>query len=297
MQNKGEKKYKCWIKIFALSLLLNIINFIILQLSSHTIWQIPSLKVNYAFINIGIIFAFIGILYACTNRLWISQALFGVICTVYAIINVYVVEFHGTPLTIPEFSNTKTALNVLKGYSFIEIKPLIFLGAICLLSFINFFLIRGVQIYEICKLKDLRQKSIVIYWGQKGLIFLGGCLYIIGLLYSDNLIEPVWREWLFKEAVGKYGYPLYFLASGLEYEVNIPVDYSIENLESILMEDYIDNGDEAQTPDIILILNETFYDISLVMDVETDVDYMDAFYNIDNSLYGITIVPREGEGY
>ena len=208
MPSNSKAYFTYKIKIIGILLVISGINFTILQLSSQTFWQLLSLKPAYALINLGIIFAFTGILYVFTNSFWISQMILCAICTLYAAVNIYVVEFHGTPLTIPEFANTRTAMNVLGGYSFTALKPLILLAVICVLSLANFLFVK--------KLKKI-QHLPNIYWWKKILIFLCGCVYIFGILHLDSLTAPLRGTWHFKEAVGKYGYPLYFLASGLEY--------------------------------------------------------------------------------
>lgn len=111
------------------------------------------------------------------------------------------------------------------------------------------------------------------------------------------MIETIQKCWHFKEAIGKYGNPLYFLASGLEYEVAAPIGYSEERIELIPIDNYSEKLPENnQTPDIILILNKTFYDNSLVVDVETDVDYVGQFYSMDNAISGYAVVPKIGGG-
>lgn len=150
------------IKIIGITLVISCIHFIILQISSQTFWQLLSLKPVYALINLGIISTFTDILYVCTNRLWISEMLLCGVCTIYAAVNIYVVEFHGTPLTIPEFANTHTALNVLGGYSFAAIKPFILLTVVCVLSLTNFLLVKKLKAAQ--PLPD-------IHWGKKFLFF------------------------------------------------------------------------------------------------------------------------------
>lgn len=295
IDNIVDSKYK--VRVLLISLVMNIIIFLVLQISSYSFWELSSLKVHYAFINIGIIYAIIGVIYVFTNKLWLSEAMFGGLCTVYAVINIYVVEFHGTPLTIPEFSNTKTALNVLGGYSLIEIRPLKYLCVVFILSLANCVLLNKLKRFERLLSEKLGHKSMLANWGQKSLVFFGGFAYIVGILHINDLIEPMREGWVYRETVGKYGYPLYFLVSGLEYEINLPVGYSKDNLASVSIADYIDTGvSDIWTPDIILILNETFYDISLVTDIKTDTDYMGTFYDIDNSISGHVVVPRIGGG-
>ncbi len=172
IQIKNTKKpgYGFWTLI--ISLLVNSIFFIMLQISSYSFWQLLSLKIFYAFINMGIIYAVIGTLYIFTNRIWLSELIFGSICIVYSVINIYVVEFHGSPLTIPEFANTRTALNVIDGYSFIVIRPLKYVCVVTILSLINIFLINRLKRIETVLVQNQRQKSMVTKLVKKNLILI-----------------------------------------------------------------------------------------------------------------------------
>lgn len=281
------------IKVVVLSLMISCISLFAFQVSTQGVWFLFSLKILYVLINLGIIFVFVSLFYSITDKFWLSEMICSVIVTVYSIVNVYVVEFHGTPLTIPEFANTKTALNVLHGYSLLEWKPLCFVAIISVLFLINVVLIRILKKHEVPK----RKKSKVNRLFRIGLSLFIGFLYIGGILQSDYLVKPLSGCWHFKQTAGLYGYPFYFLTSGLEYEIEEPKGYSEENLEKIQVEQYLPTEElQSQKPDIFLILNESFYDISLVLDLETDVNYMGEFFDMDNSISGYAIVPQIGGG-
>ena len=55
-------------------------------------------------------------------------------------------------------------------------------------------------------------------------------------------------------------------------------------------------ADPQDYPDIVLILSESFYDISLVTDPQTDVDYLATLHSLENSIQGHTISPHIGGG-
>lgn len=296
MRHNNTEICKYRLKALIIAVSISLINFVTLQISSQTFWQLFSLRILYAFINLGIMLAFACILYSFTSKLYISEAFFSAIITIYAVINIYVVEFHGTPLTIPEFANTKTALNVLTGYSFIVAKPLILVCGICILSIINFLLIKTQKRIE-TNIPHKQHTNIFFYLGYKALICLCACTFIFGITHMQKIIKPIREAWHFKEAIGKYGYPIYFLASGLEYTISAPEGYTDENIAALPIKDYLNTDSlSSKTPDIIIILNETFYDISLNSDVETDIDYMGNFYTMNNSISGYAIVPKIGGG-
>lgn len=293
MQTENIQRLKRKIPIGIINILIIGINFLILQSATRNINLILSIQVLYGFINLGVIAAFVGIVYSLAGKLWVSELICSLICVVYSAVNQYVIEFHGSPLTIPEFSNARTAINVLPGYSLAAVKPLVVILLICILCIVDLCLCRVLKKYETKQAEKMPQKSII----KRALIFLCGFMYIGTILSSGSLLEPLRECWTFKEAIGQYGYPLYFLASGLEYEIQVPAGYSEDIIASIPIEHYSEKlAGNNRMPDIILILNESFYDISLVSDVEADVDYMGQFYNMKNTISGHAVVPKIGGG-
>lgn len=280
-----------WVKQVVLCLLICCIDFLILQVSMRGVWYILSLNAVYGIINLGIIIAFFSCIYALTDRKWLSAILCSTMITIYAIINVYVIEFHGTPLTIPEFKNTKTAIDVLHGYSLLEVMPLIFVFIIGVLFIINcvfIILLKRQEDYE--KSKEWNKRIF-----QAIACICGSVIYIVLILQADTLVEPIQKGWHFKEVAGKYGYPLYFLTSGLRYELDEPDGYVEDVLHEIVIDEYSDEKKQDTTqPDIFLILNETFYDLALVSDIKIDVGYMGHFFEIENSISGHAVVPNIG---
>lgn len=51
---------------------------------------------------------------------------------------------------------------------------------------------------------------------------------------------------------------------------------------------------DTKTPDIILILNESFYDLSLLENIETDVPYMENIASMENTIKGYAVNPSGG---
>ena len=73
------------------------------------------------------------------NRLWLTMAVSEAVWTAVALINYYVIQYHGMPFTISELQNLNTALNVLKSYHLeigvIPIKIIIIFGSVIVYSF------------------------------------------------------------------------------------------------------------------------------------------------------------------
>lgn len=248
--------------------------------------QIFHMDIKYIILNtftLGVIYVLLAII---TNRYSVAGTIFNIFIFIVAVINYYTVELHGLPLTVHEIGNFKTAMNVLGDYNIVINR---YVAIIICISFINIILCIISCRYE---QKIPRRKNII-----RNLIFiLAGTLGMYVGYFSGNPIKPKTTiGWTWKDAYRTYGY----VACSVEDIVkafhiyNVPEGYSEEKLASIEIE--YENAD-VQTPDIILILNETFYDLDVISDVETDIPYLDNFYKMDNVIRGYAVVPHSGGG-
>ncbi len=120
-------------------------------------------------------------------------------------------------------------------------------------------------------------------------------------------------KWTWVDSVNDYGY-LSCLAEDLDKTLHPfikPKGYSEETLAELMKEaEGLQGSVSAQDgqkgsgaedpaviyPDIILILNETFYDFDVYADIQTDRDSLESFYNIEDAWYGQCVVPNMGGG-
>lgn len=49
-----------------------------------------------------------------------------------------------------------------------------------------------------------------------GICGFGYCFFV---LFISNVREPLYECWIYKDAIAQYGYPLYFLSSGMDYKI------------------------------------------------------------------------------
>ena len=197
-----------------------------------------------------------------------------------ALINYYTILFHGTVLTHQDIRNITTAVGVIGNYSFKVTKAV---GAI-LLSFSLIFFMLALIYY-----KDIQLKTKRLY-GVISLCFLIFISYT--LIYSPAAIVKnkgwSWEIKYFKDS---------FVIGTMENigrtinPVNKPDGYNtaeISNAEGVASRiiDY---------PDIILILDETYFDLDHLMDFDTDVPYMQN-YDALSAYKGYASVPYVGGG-
>ena len=75
-----------------------------------------------------------------------------------------------------------------------------------------------------------------------------------------------------------------------------PDYYSQEKIDTFKVFENKDTISNEEYPDIILILNETFCDLNIYADLQTDRDYLSDFCTIDGADYGKAITPLIGGG-
>lgn len=128
MKHSFQKKIFYSILIHMLSIVVTLLAaHIMLELGCHYgrityIFTLYFMEIKYAVYNLLIYAALLSLLVLFTGRLWLGELITSVLAAIISIINYYVIQWHGTPLTLQEAKNAKTALNVLKPYRIIVYK-------------------------------------------------------------------------------------------------------------------------------------------------------------------------------
>lgn len=78
-------------------------------------WQVARPK--FIILNLATIGVFWCLLLILFNRVWLANLLCSCVCGCVAIVNYYVIRFHGMPLSFLLLRNFATAMNVLSSYS------------------------------------------------------------------------------------------------------------------------------------------------------------------------------------
>ncbi len=244
----------------------------------------------YTLINILTVFVIQAAIYLIFQKWWISSLISEILLTTLSIANYYTILYRNQPISTQDIHNIGTTLSVIDGYnfpmSFFVVAILIFFILSILITIVIYFREKG----RIRKLKNIAIKNICL------LLF---CVLFTNSVYlSDNSIKP--RNtfvWSWQDSYHTYGYA----ASSIEVlqnsinMVNMPENYSADSLKDTeQMRKVIPT--EKNTPDIILILNETFYDLRDILDIETDVEIMPFIDNLENSIKGRVVVAGTGGG-
>ena len=217
----------------------------------------------------------------------ISFILSSIFIGVWSIANYFVVKYHGSPLFLSEFSNMTAAMNVAQGYSYAIDRKVIIILFFTFMSLI------------MCGLRLLFSSNNK--WSFKSFLlqifsFLGLGFIMIFIIIGTPIIKErrntMTSYWL--HGVNPYGMPV-CMVEDVDRMINFltePEGYDV----SFINEFEVYHSKNNKNPDVILILNESFYDMDYYVDTQADVNPMESFYGIENAIYGKAVVPGSGGG-
>ncbi len=244
----------------------------------------------YTGVNILTIFTAMAAVFIFVQRWWISSVVVGVPAIALAIANYYTILYRNSPISTQDIHNATTALGVAGNYSF----PLnaYVMGALAVFAVLVFVTIRLRRIERSIKL------SFKIATARIICITLFGTAFMYGVYFAPKPLKPrTTFVWSWEDSYYKYGY----IASSIEVlqnslnMVNMPDGYNEETLEERVMAKIPD--DVAQNkPDVIFILNETFYDLRDLIDLSGEESPMPFIDSLPDGQTGRTVVAGTGGG-
>lgn len=282
--NKFDNKFK---KIYVCSLsgLIPFVSLFFIQLfCGNTVFDI---KLSVLLINYVFIAAVYLLIYVFTKRIRITLIIGSVIFYLIGLMYYYILLFRGIPIIPTDFYSIGTAISVVDGYKF-EFNLIIFITI--LIIFFIFAISKNLE----CEIKvSIREKVLTI------LLIVGLTIVIIN---GNNICGTV-DLWNQKKAYKDNGFIVNFLMNIKYLEVEKPENYSLEKVDSIVSKLDLDFKKEIEekvnsnNPNIIAIMNETFSDLGVLGNLNTNQDYMPFIHNLkENSIKGNLFVSVYG-GY
>lgn len=251
----------CLIYIITLGVLC--INFLQLEISIGNASLIHFKYIILSILTLGFVNLFITIL---LQRFWLGSLLSGLFFSIIAIANFYVIEFRGMPITTQDILNVRTAFEVSRAYRFdISFSACLIVIFSILIIFFS-ILIKKIE----CNLEGIGRKKIIVM----GISLFIIMVYMYFGYFSQNPIKPenvLSLSWT--EGYYNYGYipcSIEVLCKSI-VPVKKPKEYDSTVIEEIVAQ-YAEEKGVSKKPDIVLILNESFYDLNLLTDLDTDID-------------------------
>lgn len=244
----------------------------------------------YTIVNIVTVFTIQTAIYLIFQRWWIASAVTALPLTVLSIANYYTLAYRNLPISTQDIHNAGTAAAVIKSYSF---SISFYVAAIILLFSLSVYIIVLLYRREKCKKQTFKHAAL------KNICLLLFCVIFVNTVYlGKNPLKP--RDtfvWSWEDSYYTYG----FAASSIEIMqksvrlVEKPDGYSDDAVRT-LAETTEKKQTKEQTPDIILILNETFYDLRDITDLKTDTEIMPFIDSLSDSVKGRAVVAGTGGG-
>lgn len=265
-----------------------VIGFCQLEIANHNVFPrtMPLLNIG---INILTLFAFLEIIYILCNRAWLAIIVGEVITAVLGVANYYTLYFRGTPVTAQDIPSIRTALNVSSDLKFTLqiVASFLLLVTVCSIMY-AWFLRRCETVHK----RNYKGKAV------RAAISLTFLWFIYASSCSPKPANT--SAWIWRDQYWKYGYTACSIESVQRalHIIEKPEGYTtesalekMESYEKTLIPSY-----DFQKPDIILILNETLFDFSLIHDFETNEPVMPYMDSLKNVIRGYVSVPTIGGG-
>ena len=245
----------------------------------------------YAPLNALTAFCLTLALFALLGRWSRATGISGAVFTVLALVNYYTRDLHGSALMPQDVLNLGTAAEVMGSYTLHITKTVMVIAAL--------YLPVLALAWGQTRLAAPRPAS----WKQRGIRVLGSAAGIAAILYigyfSPRPIKP--KEtygWVWQNTYYKYGYLAGTIeaASLLVNPIIQPEGYTDAAAAQSAVICPADEVLEQQYPDIVMILSESFYDFSLVTDLQADTDIFPVTGSLGNAVLGHTVSPHVGGG-
>lgn len=194
------------------------------------------------------------------------------------IANYFVIAFRGYGIVFMDFYAVKTAATVAKGYTY-RISP-VFIAAVT----------AGVALMMLCLLLPKRKHRYL--YGKHVLASLLGLacslFMIVWISYDVVFFKDVsGLTWDHQIGIQKYGYVLYFTANAGKSTVDEPIGYSVQKADEILSRYAVGSQsgsqEAVQTPNLIMIMNESFSDLEVLGELDTSEDVLSFYHSLEEN--------------
>ena len=241
-----------------------------------------NIRIKYIFGNIIIYTVFLFIAFFIFNRLTLAVGISMLLILLFTIGNYYVTQFRGTPISPGDLYAIGTAVKVSSGYQYTLTLPIIF--SLCIaLEWI--LIVKQVSI-ELGKISRIH----IVKWSFPVSILLSMALGTRGF-------APTLDLWNLNNNIKDYGIALNFVTQIRRMKLSEPDNYSVKELNDLYSKYDFDESEDSFKPNIIVIMNESFSDLSVLSSELTYEGYMSYFNGLtDDVIKGYAYVSTIGGG-
>ena len=217
--------------------------------------------------NYAIFILLFFILYGITKKRKVSCTTIYVCTVLFGVINYIVRQVRGSAITISDIFSIGTAASVLKGIR-PEFDGNIYTGLIIFFTTIILFWIY-VKFEDISNAKNIKRRVTMVFIGITGFAYL---------LISNSYIKEVsiWNT-------DDFGANVVLVRMIKDLKIDRPKNYTKNSYNNILKE-YEDETEnyEGRTPNIIVIVDESFADFEKIFNIDLPQDSIPFFYSLQD---------------
>lgn len=273
LKSKDKEIYK---KIFIL-ILVPILIYLYCQYfcNGKIIFEPKRMLLNFMFIYFLITF-----FYSFAGKLKFGLVVTTLLTGIVGIINHFITAFRGTPLVPWDLFSLNVALTVLPTFKFTVTKQAV-IGFI--LFVITLIILAKVKLQSFAngKVKKLYRVSACV-----SIVIFVICFYLTNLIAWFDLNE----NWDPKEEYHNNGLVASLFKQSRNLIIKKPEGYDVEsltNLAKTIEVPITKNEDNQEMPNVIVIMNESFADLTVVGDFKTDTEYLSYFNSLkENTIKG-----------
>ncbi|MBR6443956.1 MAG: sulfatase-like hydrolase/transferase, partial [Firmicutes bacterium] len=230
----------------------------------------------YGLLNIVIIVAVLFVFYVIFNRAKIAIVLTIVLAMVLGIVDYIMLLFRGSPLIAADIASAGTGMDVLSNYTMTFSSGALWIitaSVIYISVAVSFKSSKGLGLKGRLVLAAV---TVVCVGGLAGLFFFTGYLEDQGISVDGYRPDKSYEE---------YGTVLGFAATMTDTKMKEPEGYSKDAVEKIASEYPSDKASAGavtskKTPDIIVVMNESFSDLEALADIGTSEEYIPYFNSL-----------------
>ena len=268
--------------------------FISLDLSSVVSYDAYKI-VFYWSISVISLFFMTTLLILITKKAKFSCIIISIFVLLLSITNCLVYKYHGSPFVPSDIANIKVALNSFKASMLFQSKYFLFMACFLIELFFALFFEKKHQ-FE-------RRSSLAL------LIFCGIIVYF-SYFSNPSFVPQNALSDIPEFSIANYGYfPSFIRQITLSFSeklmnidgydeddtLNFISNYSAENYFSKYTSNFIEPNamDSSATndyPNIIIILNESFFDLDSLIETKASKDYLSTYHNLNHSIKGYSVV-------
>lgn len=232
--------------------------------------------------NIILYYCVFGVLYFIFGNKKLITIVYLVLAYLVGAANYFVLSFRGNPILPSDIASIGTAKNVASNYTYTITTA--FISNLIILLYICTIICKNKKF----KKTSIRTRTVILPFVFLGVVINFGFIKQESFLANYNIKVNVWNQ---KRGYSKNGTLFSFVMNCKYLSAEKPKGYSLKEVEKIA-DNYLDEEEpegkmQDTKPNIIVIMNEAFSELSVINSFETNKKYMPFINNLkENTVKG-----------